>query len=373
MPALFGGIRAPSTLGSFLRSFTWGNVLQLQKVHRQFLAELAGRVAAAARQRTCWRSWTSTRTQKRVYGHAKQGAAFGPHEDPGQKPAGPRAERAGRDDLHAAGGTGDRRHQAARRQRRLRPRRRLDDHRGGRPPPAPPGAPARWWCGSDSAFYGSAAVQARPPRRSVLLGHRAHRPQGPRRDRRHPATTPGHRSAIPAPSGMTSCAAGSPTPQVAEVQYTAFTSKKGQADHRPADRPPGQRPQPKAAAGQGELFTAWRYHAVFTDSPVRDAPGRRTPPRPRPGRAGLRRLDRRPAGAPAVGLVPRQRRLAGAAPPSAATCCAPPAPWPASPTPKPGAPPCAAISSLSPPAPPGTATATSPCTCPKTGTARPNG
>jgi hypothetical protein len=29
MPALFGGVRAPSTLGSFLRAFTWGNVLQL--------------------------------------------------------------------------------------------------------------------------------------------------------------------------------------------------------------------------------------------------------------------------------------------------------------------------------------------------------
>jgi hypothetical protein len=40
---LFGGIRAPSTLGSFLRAFTWGNVLQLQKVHREFLAELARR------------------------------------------------------------------------------------------------------------------------------------------------------------------------------------------------------------------------------------------------------------------------------------------------------------------------------------------
>src|SRR5215471_12323681 len=39
MPVLFGGIRAPSTLGSFLRSFTWGNVLQLGKVHRQVLAE----------------------------------------------------------------------------------------------------------------------------------------------------------------------------------------------------------------------------------------------------------------------------------------------------------------------------------------------
>jgi hypothetical protein len=29
MGVLFGGLRAPSTLGSFLRSFTWGNVLQV--------------------------------------------------------------------------------------------------------------------------------------------------------------------------------------------------------------------------------------------------------------------------------------------------------------------------------------------------------
>jgi hypothetical protein len=39
MPALFGGIRAWSALGSFLRSFTWGDVLQLQKVHRLVPAE----------------------------------------------------------------------------------------------------------------------------------------------------------------------------------------------------------------------------------------------------------------------------------------------------------------------------------------------
>ena len=47
MPALFGGVRAPSTLGSFLRSFTWGNVLQLGKVNRLLLAELARGVAGS--------------------------------------------------------------------------------------------------------------------------------------------------------------------------------------------------------------------------------------------------------------------------------------------------------------------------------------
>ena len=59
MPVLFGGIRAPSTLGSFLRSFTWGNVLQLEQVSRLLLADLpaAPRCCPA---RTPWRSSTST-------------------------------------------------------------------------------------------------------------------------------------------------------------------------------------------------------------------------------------------------------------------------------------------------------------------------
>ena len=42
MSRLFGGIRAPSTLGSHLRSYTWGNVSQLEKAAREFLVRLAG-------------------------------------------------------------------------------------------------------------------------------------------------------------------------------------------------------------------------------------------------------------------------------------------------------------------------------------------
>ena len=58
MPALFGGIRAPSTLGSFLRAFTLGNVLQLEKVSRLLLADWpAGR--RCCRARTPWPSSTS--------------------------------------------------------------------------------------------------------------------------------------------------------------------------------------------------------------------------------------------------------------------------------------------------------------------------
>lgn len=44
MGALFDGVRAPSTLGSFLRSFTWGNVRQAERAGRELLMRLAGQV-----------------------------------------------------------------------------------------------------------------------------------------------------------------------------------------------------------------------------------------------------------------------------------------------------------------------------------------
>ena len=54
--------------------------------------------------------------------------------------------------------------------------------------------------------------------------------------------------------------------QVAEVPYTAFVSKKGQAvTARLIVR--RVRDLNRKAGGQDELFICWRYHAVFTDSP----------------------------------------------------------------------------------------------------------
>jgi len=41
MDVLFGGVRAPSTLGSHLRSYTWGNVLQLERAGRELLTRLS--------------------------------------------------------------------------------------------------------------------------------------------------------------------------------------------------------------------------------------------------------------------------------------------------------------------------------------------
>jgi len=76
MPDLFAGIRAPSTLGSFLRSFTWGHVQQLEKVSRLLLAGLV-RVAPLLPDRDVLAFVDIDSTQKRVYGHGKQGAGFG--------------------------------------------------------------------------------------------------------------------------------------------------------------------------------------------------------------------------------------------------------------------------------------------------------
>jgi hypothetical protein len=55
--------------------------------------------------------------------------------------------------------------------------------------------------------------------------------------------------------------------EIAEIPYTAFASKKGQAI---AARLIVRRVKDlnrKAAEGQDELFPVWRYHPVFTDSP----------------------------------------------------------------------------------------------------------
>src|SRR5437588_6691348 len=76
MSPLFGGVRAPSTLGSHLRSYTWGNVSQLEKAGREFLIALARRAPLLPGAGTLAFIDIDS-MQKRVYGHNKQGARFG--------------------------------------------------------------------------------------------------------------------------------------------------------------------------------------------------------------------------------------------------------------------------------------------------------
>jgi hypothetical protein len=76
MGRLFSGIRAPSTLGTFLRTFTFGHVKQLDKIAAEVLVNLAGHTPLLPDvDRLCWVDVDDT--VKPTYGYAKQGAGYG--------------------------------------------------------------------------------------------------------------------------------------------------------------------------------------------------------------------------------------------------------------------------------------------------------
>jgi Transposase DDE domain group 1 len=76
MSRLFTGVRAPSTLGTFLRSFTFGHVRQLDAVASRFVIALAKNspILAGADQ-GCYVDIDDT--IKATYGYTKQGAGHG--------------------------------------------------------------------------------------------------------------------------------------------------------------------------------------------------------------------------------------------------------------------------------------------------------
>ena len=76
MKTLFGGVYAPSTIGTLLREFTFGHARQLESVLREHLAGLCQRVdlLPGAERRTFVDIDSLLRP---VYGHAKQGASYG--------------------------------------------------------------------------------------------------------------------------------------------------------------------------------------------------------------------------------------------------------------------------------------------------------
>ena len=263
MPGLFGGIRAPSTLGSHLRSFTWGNVRQLEAVNRLLLGELTRR-APLLPGRDTLAFVDIDAMQKRVYGRRKQGAGFGHTKIQGKSllvrglnalaatictPLGAPVIAAAR----LRGGT-------------------ANSARGAAGFAAEAVAAAREaGCSgliivrADSAYYSAAfcgAVRRAGARFSVTVSTDS-KVAAAIAAIAETAWTP---IRYPRAIWDDQLRCWVSDAQVAEVQYTAFTSaKKGQQiTARLIVR--RVRDQNKQAAGQGELFPAWRYHAVFTDS-----------------------------------------------------------------------------------------------------------
>jgi hypothetical protein len=265
MDILFGGVRAPSTLGSHLRSYTWGNVLQLEKAGREFLARLS-REARLLPGADVLAFVDIDSTQKRVYGHKKEGARFGHTKIQGKS-----VLVRGLNALIAAISTPLAAPVAA--ATRLRGGN-APSARGAAGLAAQAVATARA-CGCtgtivvrmDSAYYAAAVIAAI-------------RRNGARFSVTAPVNS-GIRAAIAAipedawtaieyPQAIWDDQLGcwASDAEVAEVTYTAFTSKKKELHvtarlivRRVRDK------NKDAAPGQGELFPAWRYHAVFTDSP----------------------------------------------------------------------------------------------------------
>ena len=263
MSTLFGGIRAPSTLGSHLRSYTWGNVSQLEKAGRELLAELARQAPLLPGAGTLAFIDIDS-MQKRVYGHHKQGARFGHTKIPGKS-----LLVRGLSALAAIIST---------------------------PLSAPVIAATRLRGGNAASARGAAslAVRAIGTARdcgctgtiivrmdsayynAAVIG--AVRGQGARFSVTVPVNS-SIRAAIAAIGDQAWTAIRYPhaiwddqldcwisDAEVAEAEYTAFASKKGQAvTARLIVR--RVRDQNSKAAEQDELFPVWRYHAVFTDSP----------------------------------------------------------------------------------------------------------
>ena len=230
MPALFGGIRAPSTLGSFLRSFTWGNVLQLEQVSRLLLADLARRAPLLpGKDAVAFIDIDSM--QKRVYGHKKQGAAFGHTKIQGKSllVRGLNALAATVSTPIAAPvitGTRLRGGNAA-------------SARGAASFAATSVSTARaagctgtLVARADSAFY-SAAFTGAVRRAGAFFSLTARMDPRSRPRSRPSPKRPGQRSVTPARSGMTSCAAGYPTPTSPRWNTRRSPRRKG----RPS--PPG--------------------------------------------------------------------------------------------------------------------------------------
>jgi Transposase DDE domain group 1 len=264
LPALFGGLRAPSTLGSFLRAFTWGNVLQLGKVNRELLAELARRAPLLPGKGTLAFIDIDS-MQKRVYGHAKQGAAFG-HTKIGGRSLLVRGLNA----LAATISTPLAAPVIA--ATRLRGGN-ANSARGAASLATEAVATARaTGCAgtivvrADSAFYSAAftgAVRAAGAFFSVTVQMNSHVKAAIAsiaQDAWRPIQYP---RAIW--DDQLSCWVSDA--QVAEVPYTAFTSKKNKAITARLIVRRVKDLNHQAAQGQDELFPVWRYHAVFTDSP----------------------------------------------------------------------------------------------------------
>jgi Transposase DDE domain group 1 len=257
MDALFRQMRAPSTLGTFLRCFTYGHNRQLLAVHRRLLARLAGETGLLpGADKLAFVDIDPSHI--RVYGRDKQGAQYGRFtgirtlnpilstiSTPGSAPViGPVRLRQGKAaDVRGAASFVTEAIGAAREA----------------------GCTGTVIVRADSKFYAGkviAAIRRQGAHYSIATGMNPSIRKAIATIEEDAWVEIAYPHAIEDPDTgeLISIA------QIAEIEYTAFASD---TKHAVTARLIVRRVRDlaKLDQGQDELFPAYRYHALFTDSP----------------------------------------------------------------------------------------------------------
>lgn len=256
MKRLFGGVRAPSTLGTFLRSFTFGHVRQLDAVASRLLVNLAGEAPLLpGADELAYVDVDDT--LKQTYGYAKQGAGRGYTgvkglnallaivSTPSSAPV-IAAARLRKGSTNSARGAHRFVTDALKTARKA-------------------GAGGVLVLRADSAYYGQEVIAA-ALRQDACFSVTARQDKAVRKAiagiEPDAWTTIKYTHAVFDEDSQQWISDA----QVAEIDYTAFTSK-AKAKHI-TGRLIVRRVKDMNPNNQSELFTAYRYHAVFTNSPL---------------------------------------------------------------------------------------------------------
>lgn len=261
MGRLFTGVRAPSTLGTFLRAFTFGHVRQLDAVAARFISSLVG-IAPIIGVADPVAYLDIDDTIRSTHGYAKEGAGYG---------------YSGVKGLNALLGTISTASSApvivASRLRKGS----ANSARGASRFVADAVATTRAAGVSgpivvraDSAYYGHAVI-------GTARRQKVHFSITARQDRAVVAAIADIAEdawvSIRYPKAIfdEQTQQWISDAQVAEIPFTAFGSRRKSQQTRArliVRRVKDANPEHVRVDAQGELFAAWRYHAVFTDTPL---------------------------------------------------------------------------------------------------------
>ena len=257
MKTVFGGVYAPSMVGTLLREFTFGHARQLESVLREHLVALCGRVdlLPGADERVFVDVDSLLRP---VYGHAKQGASYG-HS----KVAGKQILRKGLSPLAATISTAGCAPVIA--GMRLRAGKTGSGKGAGRMVASAigtaraAGARGQILVRGDSA-YGSRAVVAACMRHGAQFSLVMTR--NPAVERAIAAIDESAWTPVCYPGAVRDPDTGGwiSDAEVAEISYTAFASTPDRITARLVVR------RVKDARFPDALFPVWRYHPFFTDT-----------------------------------------------------------------------------------------------------------